>query len=124
MEKPKFKIPAQKPGRTGRIALFITSTIAVCLMLVRFGNDYISLYSNSAIALPVIAQAAISVVQFINNFWWAVIIGVAALTLVFCLITKSGTPFTILSILVWLAGILGYLALWLPSRALETNMGG
>jgi type II secretory pathway component PulF len=106
------------------MTIFLTSVAAVSYLLVRFGNDYLALYENSLITLPVITNAAISLTQFIKNNWWAIAVGAVVLTLLFRFATKSGTVFTVLSILVWLAGILGYLALWLPSRSLETTLQG
>lgn len=124
MEKAKFKVSKTFEKRSGRMTIFLTSVAAVSYLLVRFGNDYIALYENSQVALPVIARAAISATQFIAGYWWAIAICAVVLTLLFYAITRKGTIFTILSILTWLAGALCYVALWLPSRSLAKALGG
>ena len=119
MEKPKFKVPKTFEKRTGRIALFLVSVAAVSYLFVRVGRDYAAMYTRESIALPFHTKLAIVASQFISSHWWAVAIAAILVTLLFYAITKSGTVFTILSILAWLAGAAAYVSLWLPSRLLE-----
>lgn len=124
MEKPKFKVPKTYDKRAGRITLFLASVAAVSYLLVRFGGEYASIYRDQRIALPVITKAVLTGVEFVTAYWWAVAVGAVVLTFFLYAVTKSGTIFTILSILVWLVGAATYIALWLPSRLIEHATGG
>lgn len=124
MQKPKFRVPTYVEKRTGRIMIFLASVAAVSYILARAGQDYTGIYANSQISLPVAADLVLAATQFIATFWWVVALAAVMISLLFIAVTKSGTAFTLLSILVWLAGAAAYAVLWLPSRALEKTAGG
>lgn len=124
METPKFKVPTPIEKRGGRIILFLGSVAAVSLLLVKFGGDYSRMYYNAQAELPGITQIALSIIMFATNSWWAIAAGALVLMLLFIATTKSGTMFTVLSILVWLFGAGVYVSLWLPSRTLAETAGG
>jgi type II secretory pathway component PulF len=124
METPKFNVPTPIEKRGGRIILFLGSVAAVSLLLVRFGGDYSRMFCNIQSDLPGITVIALDIVGFVTGSWWAIAAGALVLTLLFIAATKSGTMFTVLSILVWLFGAGVYVSLWLPSRTLAETAGG
>ena len=124
METPKFKVPKPIEKRGGRILLFLGSTAAVSFLLIRFGGDYTRMYYDAQADLPGITQIALSIVQFMTTYWWVMGVGALVLMLLFIAATKSGTMFTVLSILVWIFGAGVYVSLWLPSRTLAETAGG
>jgi type II secretory pathway component PulF len=124
METPKFKVPKPIEKRGGRILLFLGSTAAVSFLLIRFGGDYARMYRDTGSELPGITQIALSIVLFATSYWWAIAIGALVLMLLFIAATKSGTMFTVLSILIWVFGAGVYVSLWLPSRTLAETAGG
>jgi type II secretory pathway component PulF len=124
MEKPKFKVPKPIEKRGGRIILFLGSVAAVSMLLVKFGGDYSSMYYGKGLELPGVTQIALNIVQFMTGNWWVMVVGAVVLMLLLIAITKSGTMFTVLSILVWLFGAGVYVSLWLPSRTLAETAGG
>jgi type II secretory pathway component PulF len=91
---------------------------------VRVGRDYKTLYEGLKAVTPFATESVMNAADFTADFWWIVAIGAILLTMLFYAVTKSGTIFTVLSILVWLAGVAAYVALWLPSRGLERAAGG
>ncbi len=124
MEKPRFKVPELVESRGGRIILFLGSAAAVSFLLVRFGGDYARMYRDAQAELPKFTLIALNVVLFLTSYWWTVAAGALVLMLLFVAITKSGTVFMVLSILIWLFGAGVYVSLWLPSRALAETAGG
>ena len=129
MKKPRFEVPRHIEKRSGRIALFLGSVAAACYLLVKLGGDHIhfieAMYTEPPKSgFPIYLDMTMAGVGFIQSYWWVIAICAILLTIVFYAVTKSGTIFTVLSILVWLAGIAAYVALWLPSRGLERAAGG
>jgi type II secretory pathway component PulF len=124
MEKPEFRVPTYFEKRTGRIFLFLGTIGAICFLIARFAMDYGQLYEDQKVPLPRITQFVLSAGGAVVEFWWAVGLAAIMVTLLFVVITKSGTIFTVLSILFWLVGAGAYLALWLPSRELSRAAGG
>jgi type II secretory pathway component PulF len=124
MEKPKFRVPMYIEKKSGRITIFLASVAAVSYLIMRFSQDYCQLYENLEVEVPPVTQVVLAAGSFIQEFWWVVALAAIMLTLLFIAVTKTGTIFTVLSILVWLAGLAAYFALWYPTRAIQAAMNG
>ena len=124
MEKPKFRVPLYFEKRTGRITIFLASVAAISYLITRFSRDYQEIYEHFGVAAPPVSRYIFSAGSFIREFWWIVALGTIMVTLLLIAITKTGTFFTILGILTWLAGAASYLALWLPVRGMNMMIDG
>jgi len=125
MEKPKFDIPEKKAPRLGRILIFLCSVAGVTHLLIDFGKDYKCIFSAVREAqMPAAARFVIETSELMAAYWWIIAAATLAITLIFFLLLKSGTIYTLLSVLVWLAGAGAYAVLWISSTAIDKSTGG
>ena len=127
MQRPKFKVPAARERMAGRVVFFLASVAAVSYLLVRFGTDYASIYYVGESFAPArLAPVAfvLAAAGFAGQYYWVVAAAAVAVTLLLCAVAKSGAAFTVLGVLVWLAGAAAYFIMYLPARACTNVPGG